>query len=269
MSWGSAQEAATLYSLMAAFPQSSVEEVGLCWLESSHLPPEWGFLPGSLPPMGASPDAVIRHSATPSDSSAAILPAVLEQPQQNTQRAAAMPQPPAAASAGQQVPSQLPQTEKDKSADAIEQLLQRLELSSPAESGSQQPKLSSGTAAAPLPAAARPQQAQAGTSHAQPALRVGPSSGPGTPPGLASTSMRRPAQISSTHAGVYTMQADGTLVSQAAPTSQVGQTAGARAEASGTAAAPSAEVQPGLTTSLASPRSLPQHMGVVLAMACF
>ncbi|KAK9797824.1 hypothetical protein WJX73_003099 [Symbiochloris irregularis] len=52
MAWGSAQEAATLVSLMAAFPSSSLQEVGLCWLDTNTLPPEWGFPPGTLPPLG-------------------------------------------------------------------------------------------------------------------------------------------------------------------------------------------------------------------------
>lgn len=38
-------------------------QAGLCSIESSDLPPEWGFDPGSLPPLGASPDAFIRHDS--------------------------------------------------------------------------------------------------------------------------------------------------------------------------------------------------------------
>lgn len=60
-SWGKAQEGATLHVLTAAFPASRVGEVGLCMLEQSVLPKEWGFLKGELPPIGASPDGVITH----------------------------------------------------------------------------------------------------------------------------------------------------------------------------------------------------------------
>lgn len=35
--------------------------MGLCWLDTSTLPPEWGFEPGSLPPLGASPDGLLLH----------------------------------------------------------------------------------------------------------------------------------------------------------------------------------------------------------------
>jgi hypothetical protein len=35
--------------------------VGLCRLQEQVLPPSWGFTAGSLPPIGASPDALIRH----------------------------------------------------------------------------------------------------------------------------------------------------------------------------------------------------------------
>ncbi|KAL4438693.1 hypothetical protein ABPG77_006297 [Micractinium sp. CCAP 211/92] len=60
-SWGSAQEAAALVQVAAAFPHSQLAEVGLCRLQEELLPPSWGFGPGSLPPIGASPDALIRH----------------------------------------------------------------------------------------------------------------------------------------------------------------------------------------------------------------
>lgn len=46
---------------MAAFPSASVEEAGLFLLDPAELPPEWGFAPGSLPFIGASPDAMLRH----------------------------------------------------------------------------------------------------------------------------------------------------------------------------------------------------------------
>lgn len=60
-SWGSAQEAAALVQVAAAFPLSQLAEVGLCRLQLELLPPSWGFEPSSLPPIGASPDALIRH----------------------------------------------------------------------------------------------------------------------------------------------------------------------------------------------------------------
>jgi hypothetical protein len=48
-----------------AFPRSQLAEVGLCHLQEHLLPPAWGFAPGSLPPIGASPDALIRHGTPP------------------------------------------------------------------------------------------------------------------------------------------------------------------------------------------------------------
>ena len=63
--WGSAQEGSTLHALMRLLPGSRVGEVGLCCLESGDLPPEWGFAPGSLPPLGASPDGIIHHPEGP------------------------------------------------------------------------------------------------------------------------------------------------------------------------------------------------------------
>ena len=50
---------------MQAFPGCRIEEVGLCRLDPRALPPEWGFAPCSLPPIGASPDAMIRHDHVP------------------------------------------------------------------------------------------------------------------------------------------------------------------------------------------------------------
>lgn len=70
-SWGSVQEAAALLHLAAAFPHSQLAEVGLCRLQQHLLPPEWGFGPGSLPPIGASPDGLIRHTLHPGSSQAA------------------------------------------------------------------------------------------------------------------------------------------------------------------------------------------------------
>lgn len=62
MAWGSTQEAAALFSVMHLFPNSQLEEVGLCWVDpKSQIPPEWGLCMEDLPPLGASPDGLIRH----------------------------------------------------------------------------------------------------------------------------------------------------------------------------------------------------------------
>ena len=233
MAWGSTQEAATLYSLMAAFPHSSVEEVGLCWLDSSHLPLEWGFLPGSLPPLGASPDAIIRHSAfIPADNTA------VSDQQAELKKASAVQQ---SADEGpvQQETSQLRQdgAGKDPSTVAIEHLLQRLELSSAgaANSSNPQPGSSSNpTTAVHLQAASIAKPVTLSTHSAQPIEQAGP----GMPPGLGFTPGHQPAQNGNIQAGVYTMQADGTLVSQPSSTIQSSQAAGLRADASNGAATP-------------------------------
>ena len=49
MAWGSAQEATALYHTMNLFPHSTMEEVGLLYLDPSCLPPDWGFPPGEDP----------------------------------------------------------------------------------------------------------------------------------------------------------------------------------------------------------------------------
>ncbi|KAK9787613.1 hypothetical protein WJX73_001321 [Symbiochloris irregularis] len=59
LAWGTAQEAAALAGLMAAFPTSTLHEIGLCWLDTSTLPTDWGFLADSLPPLAASPDGLL------------------------------------------------------------------------------------------------------------------------------------------------------------------------------------------------------------------
>ena len=65
MAWGSTQEASALFSVMHLFPDSQLEEVGLCWVDpTSQIPAEWGFQAGDLPPLGASPDGLIRHRVT-------------------------------------------------------------------------------------------------------------------------------------------------------------------------------------------------------------
>ena len=62
--WGKAQEAASLLALARVLPPGAVlAEVGLCQLGPQDLPQEWGFAPGSLPPLGASPDALLRYAA--------------------------------------------------------------------------------------------------------------------------------------------------------------------------------------------------------------
>ena len=65
MAWGSAQEASALFSLMHLYPSSQLEEVGLCWVDPRHqIPASWGIPVNDLPPLGASPDGLIRHQAT-------------------------------------------------------------------------------------------------------------------------------------------------------------------------------------------------------------
>lgn len=64
-SWGTVQEPASLLQVAGAFPSSQLVEVGLCRLSPASLPVDWGFGPGSLPPIGASPDALIRHRTPP------------------------------------------------------------------------------------------------------------------------------------------------------------------------------------------------------------
>jgi len=61
MAWGTAQEGATLWALMHALPQSKLLEAGLFCVDQARLPRAWGFKPGELPPMGASPDGLLFH----------------------------------------------------------------------------------------------------------------------------------------------------------------------------------------------------------------
>lgn len=61
MSWGSAQEGATLYSLMHALPKSRLLEAGLFRVNEACLPKAWCFKKGELPPLGASPDGMLFH----------------------------------------------------------------------------------------------------------------------------------------------------------------------------------------------------------------
>ena len=71
--WGTAQEGAALLQVMRAFPGSQLAEVGLCRVDAEDLPPEWGFAPGSLPPLGASPDALLRHALPAGEAEQATL----------------------------------------------------------------------------------------------------------------------------------------------------------------------------------------------------
>ncbi len=61
MSWGSAQEGATLYGLMHALPKSKLLEAGLFRVDGAQLPNAWCFKKGELPPLGASPDGMLFH----------------------------------------------------------------------------------------------------------------------------------------------------------------------------------------------------------------
>ena len=46
MAWGSAQEATALYHTLKQFPHSSMEEIGMLYLDPGALPASWGFGPG-------------------------------------------------------------------------------------------------------------------------------------------------------------------------------------------------------------------------------
>ncbi|GIL42520.1 hypothetical protein Vafri_482 [Volvox africanus] len=56
--WGSLQEAAAVATLAVLFPTSRLEEVGLLCLRDTS---PWSVEPDDLPPIGASPDALITH----------------------------------------------------------------------------------------------------------------------------------------------------------------------------------------------------------------
>ncbi len=62
--WGNTQEATALFELMHALPEGSLEEVGLCIVDPATLESRYGFAPGRLPPMGASPDGLMRQRHT-------------------------------------------------------------------------------------------------------------------------------------------------------------------------------------------------------------
>ncbi|KAF5833442.1 hypothetical protein DUNSADRAFT_10232 [Dunaliella salina] len=61
MRWGQIQEPASLYALLHVFPRALLFEVGMFVIPDSSLPTHWGFGPGSLPPLGSSPDGLIAH----------------------------------------------------------------------------------------------------------------------------------------------------------------------------------------------------------------
>eukprot|EP00899_Mesostigma_viride_P022999 jgi/Mesvir1/3884/Mv19836-RA.1 len=64
MAWGSAQEAASLFALAKHVEGGSVrvEEVGLCIVDvEKDVPKDWGIQAHLLPPLGASPDGLLRH----------------------------------------------------------------------------------------------------------------------------------------------------------------------------------------------------------------
>ena len=67
MAWGSAQEAGTVATLMLHHPECVCEEVGLCCVDVDRWRDEWGLGAVSVPPVGASPDAIVRFP-TVSDS---------------------------------------------------------------------------------------------------------------------------------------------------------------------------------------------------------
>ena len=108
MAWGNTQEASALFSVMHLFPDSQLEEVGLCWVDpTSQIPAEWGFQAGDLPPMGASPDGLIRHRATapPPPPTALPKPQSLLQPQTANQAPSAVVGPAAQLDASENAPT--------------------------------------------------------------------------------------------------------------------------------------------------------------------
>lgn len=59
--WGNTQEATALYELMHALPEGSLEEIGLCMADPVALEARYGLNRGQLPPIGASPDGLMRQ----------------------------------------------------------------------------------------------------------------------------------------------------------------------------------------------------------------
>lgn len=68
MAWGSAQEAGTVATLMLHHPECVCEEVGLCCVDVDRWRDEWGLGATSVPPIGASPDAIVRFPTKDSGS---------------------------------------------------------------------------------------------------------------------------------------------------------------------------------------------------------
>ena len=65
--WGQTQEASALHALLPLLEPGGarLEEAGLFWLEPAELEAAYGLPPGSLPPLGASPDALLRRATSP------------------------------------------------------------------------------------------------------------------------------------------------------------------------------------------------------------
>ena len=74
--WGSVQEATALFEFMHAMPAGALEEVGLCRVQPDALLESFGFSAGQLPPLGASPDGLLRQRH-PSPASAVQSPSCL------------------------------------------------------------------------------------------------------------------------------------------------------------------------------------------------
>ena len=81
---------------MHLFPNSQLEEVGLCWVNpKTQIPSDWGIQTEDLPPMGASPDGLIRHRVS---SPRLPSPAQSSAPQQPTAASPAAPATPTSTS---------------------------------------------------------------------------------------------------------------------------------------------------------------------------
>ncbi|BDA44460.1 hypothetical protein COCOBI_05-6450 [Coccomyxa sp. Obi] len=77
--WGNTQEATALFELMHALPEGSLEEVGLCMADPAALESRYGFGIGRLPPIGASPDGLMRQRhASPAASALSALRGAFE-----------------------------------------------------------------------------------------------------------------------------------------------------------------------------------------------
>jgi hypothetical protein len=73
--WGSVQEATALFELMHALPAGCLEEVGLCRVDPDALAQNFGFSAGQLPPLGASPDGLMRQRhPSPASAVCPVLP---------------------------------------------------------------------------------------------------------------------------------------------------------------------------------------------------